>query len=135
MGLIGGNQTIKTLVIHYLFTKTISVNNGKITCSFIYINRSNTNVPSLKTWPWPRLLPSIYPLLKNSAEMGHNLAQIGWGWVIEMGEAGLNFKPNLLAFRREIRPKFLVANFRNPIFSLFFYLTKNKIFLINNKKL
>ena len=38
------DRAIKTLVIHYLFTKTISVNNGKIIISFIDINRVNTHV-------------------------------------------------------------------------------------------
>ena len=48
LGVIAGNQTIKTLVIRYLFTKTISVNNGKIILSFIDINRVNTHVSSFR---------------------------------------------------------------------------------------
>ena len=71
-----------------------------------------TLVSVIQTLPWPRFSPSIYPLLKN-------LPWVITIWVGMIHRRGLNFKPNLFAFRLEIRPKFCVANFRNPIFSFF----------------
>ena len=98
-----------------MLTKTISVNNSKIIISSVDINRINTHVRRSDMTLTSIFLPSIYPLPRNLPLLGLIFLNLGG----KESSKRVNFKPNLFAFRLEIRPKFCVANFRNPIFSFF----------------